>query len=492
MVGDASAAAFGAFERALLGKISKALATEAVDGQDVAAMRRTCGRLLASSIPGISSAVRSELSEALVDDAVRNARIAGIAVPDSMAASAEAAAASCAAKSRAVAGSMAEDAVRLYVSAKQTARMRMRRGADDAVRSTVADLADRGITAYSYIRCSQDGTAVQVNVSVDVGIRRTVCDTFYAKAQSQSIEIAGESTGLVEVSFSRSPRKSHAEWQGKVYSVKPGGRYPYFDDACHVGDPVDGFGGYNCQHELRVYDPRIGRMFSDPLEGTGYTREEARRAVGRQRSLENSIRKLKRRKNALDDAGLDTGNTDALISARQAELRAHISGNSAILRRERWREQVAKSNSRTSRTMVESGSLRGDGKRLRTAREDHANRFYREIRNRDEKHEVKNVSANSGVDEETVSAAYRHLFVEKHDLAKGRVRFDPDYEIAQSWQRLSSGTGIEEHDITLVKHEAYESELMKRGMPYADAHSATNMRYNYQHELLEYLGKLGE
>ena len=349
MVGDESAMAFGMLERALLGRIAKALATEAVDGQDVAAMRRTCQRLLAGSLPWLASAIRSELSEALVDDAVRDARIAGIAVPDSMAASAEAAAASCAASSRAVAGSMADDAVRLYISAKQTARMRMRRGADDAVRSTVADLAERGLTAYSYVRRNHDGTTVRVDVPVDVGIRRTVCDTFYARAQAQSVEIAGESTGLVEVSFSRSPRKSHAEWQGKIYSVKPGGRYPYFDDACHVGDPVDGFGGYNCQHELRVYDPRIGRMFSDPLYGTGCTRDEARRAVGRQRILENDIRKLKRRRNALEDAGLDIGNTDALIRARQAELRAHIAENSAILRRERWREQVAPNKADTIR-----------------------------------------------------------------------------------------------------------------------------------------------
>lgn len=36
-------------------------------------------------------------------------------------------------------------------------------------------------------------------------------------------------------------------------------------------------------------------MFSDPLDGTGCTRDEARRAVGGQRSLENDIRKLKRR-----------------------------------------------------------------------------------------------------------------------------------------------------------------------------------------------------
>lgn len=349
MVGDESAGAFGMFERALLARIAKALATEAVDGQDVAAMRRTCQRLLAGSLPWLASAVRSELSKALVDDAVRDARIAGIAVPDSMAASAEAAAASCAASSRAVAGSMADDAVSLYISAKQTARMRMRRGADDAVRSTVADLAERGLTAYSYVRRNHDGTTVQVDVPVDVGIRRTVCDTFYARAQAQSVEIAGESTGLVEVSFSRSPRKSHAEWQGRVYAVKPGGRYPYFDDACHVGDPVDGFGGYNCQHELRVYDPRIGRMFSDPLEGTGYTRDEARRAVGRQRRLENDIRKLKRRRNALEDSGLDIGNTDALIRARQAELRTHIAENSAILRRERWREQVAPNKADTIR-----------------------------------------------------------------------------------------------------------------------------------------------
>lgn len=90
-------------------------------------------------------------------------------------------------------------------------------------------------------------------------------------------------------------------------------------------------------------------MFSDPLEGTGCTRDEAHRAVGRQRSLENDIRKLKRRRNALEDAGLDIGNTEALIRERQAELRAHIAENSAILRRERWREQVAPNKADTMR-----------------------------------------------------------------------------------------------------------------------------------------------
>ena len=79
------------------------------------------------------------------------------------------------------------------------------------------------------------------------------------------------------------------------------------------------------------------------------------------------------------------------------------------------------------------------------------------------------------------------MFIEKHDLAKGHVRFDPDYDMAQSWQRLRNGKGIQKHDRTLIAHEAREAKYMKMGLDYDTAHAkACSDGYNYQKELDEW------
>ena len=41
----------------------------------------------------------------------------------------------------------------------------------------------------------------------------------------------------------------------------------------------------------------------------------------------------------------------------------------------------------------------------------------------------------------------RHIFVNEYDLGEdGRRRFDPDYDMAVSWQRLIEGKDIQEMD----------------------------------------------
>lgn len=102
------------------------------------------------------------------------------------------------------------------------------------------------------------------------------------------------------------------------------------------------------------------------------------------------------------------------------------------------------------------------------------------------------MAKNAGSDLETVTAAYDHIFIDEHDLAGGRERFAPDYYMAQSWQRLRSGIGIQQHDRTLILHEKTESEYMKSGMDYTSAHEKANKDgYNYQKELLEWLREKG-
>ena len=125
------------------------------------------------------------------------------------------------------------------------------------------------------------------------------------------------------------------------------------------------------------------------------------------------------------------------------------------------------------------------------SRLDHAVSYYEEVRNRDKGAEVARVARNSGIKELHVSKAFDHLFVSEYDLADGHHRFYEDYEIAQSWQRLSEGKAIKQHDLTLIRHESYEYDLMNSGMGYDETHEATQRINNYHKGLTEYWKREG-
>ena len=75
----------------------------------------------------------------------------------------------------------------------------------------------------------------------------------------------------------------------------------------------------------------------------------------------------------------------------------------------------------------------------------------------------------------------------KHDLGDGKYDyFYPSFEMAQSWQRLIDGKNIQPHDITLIKHEVMERDLMRAGLSQDEAHRLTSKTYNYQKESEEY------
>ncbi|GHU52181.1 hypothetical protein FACS1894200_12720 [Spirochaetia bacterium] len=60
------------------------------------------------------------------------------------------------------------------------------------------------------------------------------------------------------------------------------------------------------------------------------------------------------------------------------------------------------------------------------------------------------------------------------------VRFDPDYNMAVSWQRLTEGTDIREEDMLLLNHEYTELSIMEQeGLKYAEAHSKASEQYDY-------------
>ncbi len=232
---------------------------------------------------------------------------------------------------------MAEDARRAYLREANRAAVEARSGAKtqpQAVRDAVSRLAERGLDCMSHTR--RDGTVVRV--PVDVGIRRMVEGRCAEEMTEQAIRITRETGGnLVDVPAHRGARPSHAAWHGRTYRLEGSdAEHPNYYEACRVGDPVDGLGGYGCRHAVRVHAD--GFEPEPPVPMDQAEREYA--ATQKQRSLERDIRRLKRAKLLLEECGLDARPENVRIRAKQAELRAHVAANGGFLKRETHRERA--------------------------------------------------------------------------------------------------------------------------------------------------------
>lgn len=120
-------------------------------------------------------------------------------------------------------------------------------------------------------------------------------------------------------------------------------------------------------------------------------------------------------------------------------------------------------------------------------REKHAETFYSSIRNGDKGSFVNRVAKNTGMPEAGISKVFDHVFLNEYELGGGRKRFDPDYDMAETFRRLREGKDIQPHDIILLKHERLEYELMKKtGRSYGEAHRLAASKYDYASELAKF------
>ena len=95
--------------------------------------------------------------------------------------------------------------------------------------------------------------------------------------------------------------------------------------------------------------------------------------------------------------------------------------------------------------------------------------------------------------EQDITDIKKYVFFELHDLGESAPqRFDPSFEMAQSWQRLIEGKNIQPHDITLLKHELLERRLVLEGLTQSEAHIRASAVYNYSKEIRDYYGKIGK
>jgi hypothetical protein len=122
-----------------------------------------------------------------------------------------------------------------------------------------------------------------------------------------------------------------------------------------------------------------------------------------------------------------------------------------------------------------SGAIPVTDEKRRSA---HARLYYEEVRKRTT--DVETIARNTGLDISIIQKVKEHVFYAEHDLGfDAPVLFDPDYNMAISWQRLIEGTAIQEEDLVLLRHEYLELTLMEKGLNYDEAHKKASEQFDY-------------
>ncbi|MDE5741772.1 MAG: hypothetical protein K2H90_04915 [Oscillospiraceae bacterium] len=214
----------------------------------------------------------------------------------------------------------------------------------EACFKAVQKLGADGIKCVSYASGRTD--------QIDVAVRRAVVTSIGKTCGDMQLDLAHEmDCQLVEVSSHLGARPSHAEWQGRIYSlVKGHPKYPYFYDATGYGRG-DGLCGWNCRHSFFPYFEGLSKPANAPNFSLAEN-EKVYKDTQRQRSYECAIRKSKRELAALDGA------RSASDPALRAKLDNEFARKSATLKR---REAALAEHLKATGLLPDNSRVRVDG-----------------------------------------------------------------------------------------------------------------------------------
>lgn len=212
---------------------------------------------------------------------------------------------------------------------------------NSAIRSAIKELSAQGIGAIRYPSGRID--------SLDVAVRRAVVTGVNQTAAQLQLELAAEmDSDLVETTAHGGARPSHAQWQGRVFSLSGRNKkYPEFRSATGYGTGA-GLCGWNCRHSFHPYFEGTRRANSEKelqeYEAESFTYNGQRiteyQATQMQREIERNIRRWKREEAAMKAVGLDTGESRAQLRKWQEKQNDFLQQTG--LKRQYDREGVAK------------------------------------------------------------------------------------------------------------------------------------------------------
>ena len=223
-----------------------------------------------------------------------------------------------------------------------------------AIANAVKQLADSGLRMVDYESGRSDQVDVAARRAVMTGVNQI--NQKYAEQSTEYLE-----TDLVETSAHIGARnignvpENHEMWQGKWYrwSEKPQtstGEYPDFIETTGYGTGA-GLGGWNCRHTFYpvvegVSEATYSQADLDAMKGEnrkfkfegqeydGYT------ATQEQRSIERTIRKLKREETAYNASGLRDKELAVSIRIKRLSAKYKAFSRAAGLPEQRERMKV--------------------------------------------------------------------------------------------------------------------------------------------------------
>ena len=365
----------------------------------------------------------------------------------------------------------------------------------EATRKTIRELAQKGIPAF----VDKRGREWSPEAYVMMDMRSTLGNTARA-AQDARCDQYG--INLIEVSSHMGARPLCAAYQGRIFSRDgskgvttdgAGGKIYYTPlSETSYGQPA-GLFGINCGHVQYPFVPGINfqRYFPYPKE------ENDRRYMQfqQQRAMERGIRAAKRECMMLQEVGDTEGLQKASLRLRTQKEKYSAYCKETGLRQHNDRTQVyGYDRSRSSKTVwaerkaksgldngsrsgiMNTGVISGALNPYSKEAEKHAVQYYESVRHMTT--DTQKISAATGISRDKIDKIKNHVFITEHDLLTGHKRFDPSYDMAQSWQRLINGD-FKEQDIVLQKHEYAELRYMEKGYSQNEAHILASKKYNY-------------
>lgn len=378
-------------------------------------------------------------------------------------------------------------------------------GAQDytsAIREAVKNLTEKGIQTIDY----ESG----VHTAMDAAVRRNIMGGL-GLMQEQISQKNHDLLGCDgwEISAHAASAPDHEPIQGKQYTDE---EYTRLNNSL-----VRRIGTLNCGHAafpiiVGVNSPQyteeeLEKFRQDNETGVEYNGKHYTmyEATQRQRKFERAIRKQKRRILADESMGdKDQLQTDQIKLVRlQDEYKRFSKGVGLPMQYSRmeksgfnWKHaKAAECYKNDFTSQANNATIKAiNGARITnvngSAAEKHAERYYGLVRSMTT--DVSKIAENTGYSEAVIQRIKNFIFVDEHDLGDPMPRrFDPSFAMAQSWQRLINGTP-EPHDLTMLRHEILEKELMDSGMSQYAAHIEASKKYNYAKESDEYYAALKE
>ena len=171
--------------------------------------------------------------------------------------------------------------------------------ADKAIESSIRKLSQKGIEVVGYT----DHT-----ISMDAAVKRAVTSGVNQTSLKFKMDNCKElGINIVKTSSHGGARPSHQEWQGKLFYLHtPVKGLQNFKKATGYGR-VDGLGGANCRHSFyEVTDYEYKNNLVDTEEFDKNRNDDQYELEQKQRYYERQIRSWKKRKNILDECGVDS------------------------------------------------------------------------------------------------------------------------------------------------------------------------------------------